>query len=152
MAKQPKQTQAEKPETQDEYRQRIMSLICALMAEGQSLRRICASVEGMPKHSTVCGWLIDNKPLADQYARARDILSDYNFDGVQDLAADIVKKYLAEGWEPKDAVKMAHLEVDKEKWRISKMAPKKYGDKIEQTLQNPDGSALTIQVVKFGDS
>jgi hypothetical protein len=133
-------------ETQEEYRQRIMTLVCGLLAEGQSLRRICASVDGVPKHSTICGWLIEDKNLADQYTRARDVLSDFSFDGLQDLAAETVKKYLADGWEPRDAIAMARIEVDKEKWRISKLAPKKYGDKIENTFQNPDGSALNIGV------
>lgn len=123
---------AKKPntETQDEYRHRIMDTVCALMAEGQSLRRICRSVNGMPKHSTVLSWVAEDKGLADQYTRAINSSADYGFDALQDLPTEIVQKYLKEGWEPKDAIQIAKLEVDKEKWRLAKMVPKKYGDKM----------------------
>jgi hypothetical protein len=110
-------------------RKAIMEQICLLMAEGQSLRRICAAVEGMPKHSTVCGWMLEDQGLSDQYARARQLLGDYRFDEFRDAAAEIVKRYLAEGWEPKDAIAMARLETGNMQWEISKLYPKKYGDK-----------------------
>ena len=103
----------------------------------------------MPKHSTICGWMLEDSELADQYARARNLLADYRFDEFRDAADAVVKRYLSEGWEPKDAIAMAKLETGNMQWEISKLAPKKYGDKIEQTLQNPDGSNLVLEVV-FG--
>lgn len=141
-------TKKEAQETKDEYRQRVMNLICSLMAEGQSLRRICKSVEGMPNHSTVMDWVREDEALANRYARAREQMTDYRFEEFRDAAAAIVAKYMAEGWEPKDAVQMARLECGNMQWELSKLAPKKYGDKIEQTLQNPDGTPLDL-IVNF---
>lgn len=127
-------------------RKKIMDQICLLMAEGQSLRRICAAVEGMPKHSTVCSWMLEDAELADQYARARNLLADYRFDEYRDAAEAIVQQKLKEGWEPKDAIAFARLETGNMQWEISKLAPKKYGDKIEQTLQGPGGKELDLTV------
>jgi hypothetical protein len=147
MSKTTKGKEGETPKGYD--RNEVMALVCSLMSEGQSLRRICDSVPDMPKHSTIMDWVREDSGLADQYTRARDNCSDYGFDTLQDLPSETVKKYLAEGWEPRDAIAMARVEVDKEKWRLSKMAPKKYGDKME--LSGNADSPLTIQVVKFGD-
>ena len=127
----------------------IIDKICGLMAEGQSLRRICSSVVGMPKHSTVIMWCNEDKELADQYARARDMLADYRFDEYQDSAAEIVSKYIAEGWEPKDAIAMAKLECGNLQWALSKLLPRKYGDKITQELTGDGGGPLSIEIISF---
>lgn len=68
------------------------------MAEGQSLRRICSAVTGMPNHSTVCHWMMEDQELANQYARARQLLADYRFDEFRDKTDEVVKQYIGEGW------------------------------------------------------
>jgi acyl-CoA thioesterase FadM len=40
------------------------------------------------------------------------------------------------------AIARAKLQVDTRKWIMSKMAPKKYGEKIQQELTGPDGKPL----------
>lgn len=37
-----------------------------------------------------------------------------------------------------DVIARSRLRVDARKWLMARMAPKKYGDKIEQTLQGGD--------------
>lgn len=120
--------------------------ILDLMAEGQSLRRICESVEGMPKHSTVMLWVSENSEYADQYTRARSAMTDYRFEEFRDHARVTVQKYLDEGWEPKDAIAMAKLECGNMQWELSKLAPKKYGDKLALAgdEDNPLKMAITI--------
>ncbi len=121
-------------ETQEEYRQRIMSLVCSLLEEGQTLRRICDSVTGMPKPSTICLWLSESKELAEQYAHAREIQADRFADEIIDIADN----------EPDPQV--ARVRMDARKWHASKTAPKKYGDKIDHTIGNPDGTPLDLTV------
>ena len=43
-----------------------------------------------------------------------------------------------------EAIQRSRLRVDARKWLLSKLAPKKYGDKIETTLQGPDGGAIQV--------
>jgi hypothetical protein len=148
MAKQPKQTQAEKVETQEEYRQRIMSLVCSLMIEGRDLEQICHSgIEGVPKRTgTIREWCAEDKELAAMYARARELMADELLERLAVRNQELIREYLSEGWEPKDAISASKAIIDSEKWRMQRMFPKKCGDKIEQTLQNPDGSALAVTV------
>jgi hypothetical protein len=133
-------TPVKKPptETHEEYRQRIMERVCDLLTEGQTLRRICDSVEGMPKASTICLWLSESKELAEQYARARDIQADRFADEIIDIADT----------EPDPQV--ARVRIDARKWHASKTAPKKYGDRITQEHTGEGGGPLVIEVVKFG--
>ena len=64
-------------------------------------------------------WLHDNEELRKQYARARDEQSDT-------YAAMVVD----EAFSASDA-QIGRLRVDALKWAASKLAPKKYGDKLE---------------------
>ena len=127
-----------------------MDIVCGCMIEGKSLRQVCSSVEGIPTHGAILQWIKADDELANQYARARDLLVDVRFDEYRDAAREIVRQYLAEGWEPKDAIAMARLECGNMQWEISKLAPKKYGDKLE--LAGDPMSPLVINVVKFGDN
>jgi hypothetical protein len=49
-------------------------------------------------------------------------------------------------------VDRSRLMVDTRKWLLSKMFPKKYGDKIDATLSGPDGGpiqqSLTVEYVR----
>jgi hypothetical protein len=138
-------TPVKKPptETQEEYRQRIMERVCDLLTEGQTLRRICDSVEGMPKPSTICLWLSESKELAEQYARARDIQADRFADEIIDIADT----------EPDPQV--ARVRIDARKWHASKTAPKKYGDRITQEHTGEGGGPVQtitrIELVPLGD-
>lgn len=111
--------------------------ICARLAEGESLSRICED-EGMPNKSTVVRWAADiNHPLAQQYARAREI-------GYQLLADEIIRisdtpvigektKISDDGVEitKGDMIEHRRLQIDSRKWMLSKMLPKVYGDRVQ---------------------
>ena len=51
-----------------------------------------------------------------------------------------------------DQVDRSRLMVDARKWLASKLAPKKFGDKIDATLSGPDGEPiqeyLTVEYVR----
>jgi hypothetical protein len=50
------------------------------------------------------------------------------------------------------AVARARLRIDARKWLASKLAPKKYGDKLAAEVSGPDGgpvnTSLTVRFVK----
>lgn len=136
MAKATKQPPEQPAETQAEYRQRIMDIVCGCLIEGKSLEEIChADIEGMPKRSgTIREWCCEDAALATMYARARELQADSLLETLAPRFKQMVKNYLNEGWEPKDAISAAKGEIDAEKWRMQRMFPRKCGDKIEQTL------------------
>lgn len=106
------------------------------IAEGKSLRAIEA-MEGMPSKTTVMRWLNDDEEFRDQYARAKDEQADVLFEDVLDIADNATPEEVA----------VARLRIDARKWMAGKLRPKKYGDKVDLTHANPDGSAITFQTV-----
>lgn len=67
------------------YSDELAEKICEKIANGRSLRSICAE-DGMPTTSTVCKWLIENKEFSEQYARAREKQADYFAEEIIEIA------------------------------------------------------------------
>lgn len=61
--------------------------------------------------------------------------------------SDVGNKNPDNGEDSKNAIARARLRVDTRKWLMSKMAPKKYGDKLE--LAGDAKAPLTVLVQKF---
>lgn len=129
-----------------QFNQETAAEICRLMAEeGLSLRQICKR-ENMPARSTVHKWLNERPDFSDQYARAREVMLDRMADEVIDIADDSSGDTIIteDGQERMNAefVARARLRVDSRKWVLSKLLPKKFGDRVE--LSGPGGSAIPI--------
>ena len=104
------------------YSQETADKICELIARGMSLRAICASAD-MPAGGTVHRWLAEHQDFQDQHARAREEQAD----GVADEFIDMADSVAPETGE----VAKAKLQIDARKWKAAKLAPKKYGEKLE---------------------
>ena len=134
--------------------------ICTGIAEGQSLRSICAQ-PAMPHISTFLRWLADDShaDLRDQYARAREAQADYLAEEILSIADEECTMVLASKHNSHDddgeghtevvfdstAVARNRLRVDARKWLASKMAPKRYGDKITQEHTGAGGGAIEVK-------
>ncbi len=108
--------------------------ICAKLAEGHSLRRICKAA-GMPGQSTVYQWLQAHKSFAEQYALARELQADTLADEILDLAdrsrTGLKIKTLPDGRKETtsgDMVERTRLQIDARKWLAGKLRPKVYGE------------------------
>lgn len=115
------------------YTQEIADLICQKLAEGMSLRAICRS-EGMPNEATVRQWAVDDREgFYSQYTRSRDIGLDCMADEVQEIAD-------GDGDVARD-----RLRFDSRRWYLSKLAPKRYGDKLQAEVTGADGGPIGVQ-------
>lgn len=128
------------------FKQEMADRICEQLAQGNtSLRKIC-SQEGYPAVSTFLLWCSENKELAEHYARARDVGNNVEFEGIVELADEQPpiddKGKVDPAW-----VTWQKNRIDARKWTLSKKDPKRYGDKVETTLQGPDGGAVQIQTI-----
>lgn len=132
------------------YAKEIADEICERLATGESLRRICRDVR-MPGESTVRSWVIsDIDGFAAQYARSRDLGLDAMADEILDIADDGTNDWAGHGeGQPEtlntDHIQRSRLRVDSRKWYLSKLAPKRYGDKV--ALTGGDGGAVQFEFV-----
>lgn len=108
--------------------------ICRRLSEGESLRSICRD-ETMPDKTTVLRWLSLHADFRTQYAHAREMQTEFWAEEILDIADDGSNDtYVDEKGNERvdhDVVNRSKLRVDTRKWLMSKLAPKKYGDKIE---------------------
>lgn len=141
-----------------DFTQDIADRICAEIAEGKSLRKVCEA-EDLPHRSTVHRWLKEIEAFRDQYARAMDDRADKLADEILEISDDdsgdfgFKKVQTADGEsaEPfidKDNIQRARLRVDSRKWLAGKLAPKKYGDKVlnEHTGEGGGPIAFAVEV------
>lgn len=115
------------------YTQEIADRICEALAEGHSLRSICAS-DDMPSKSTVFKWLSEQRAFSDQYARAREAQADCLFDDILEIADDGRNdSYTDDEGNAKtdfDVIARSKLRIEARKWMAAKLRPRVYGDKI----------------------
>lgn len=129
-----------------EFTQELADKICAELAMGVSLRSICRKEE-MPSLQTIFNWFRTKEGFVEQYARAKeesaDAMSeeilDISDDGTNDWMEDQYMKGKSPGWKVNgEAVQRSKLRVDTRKWIMSKMKPKKYGEKLDMTTNGKD--------------
>jgi hypothetical protein len=109
-------------------RRQIADKVFSEMRQGLSAYKACVKV-GIPQ-STLNHWLNDDVELAADYARAREELHEFIAAEIVAIADAPVPSNEKGGLDP-GAIQKQRLQVDTRKWLLSKLAPKKYGDKIE---------------------
>lgn len=127
-----------------EYTPEKADVICARLAQGESLRSVCRD-EQMPDCATVFAWMRKFPEFLKQYARAKEESADAMAEDILDIAdtpqIGSVTKTKADGsieTREGDMIEHRRLQVDARKWLASKLKPKKYGDRVD--LTNSDGS------------
>jgi hypothetical protein len=124
-------------------RRKIADLVFAGMRSGMSAFKAC-QVTGV-NQSTFNSWLNEDAKLAAEYARAREDLIERMANEVLELS-DVDVGLQPDGKRDWAAVQKHKLQVDTRKWLLSKLAPKKFGDKLELT-GDPD-RPLAIQKIE----
>lgn len=132
-----------------EFSEKVASIICERIADGESLRTICLD-DAMPHRSTVFRWLAANESFRDQYTRAREAQADALFEEILEIADDTshdtIIKEGKDGGEYEAAnsewINRSRLRVDARKWMASKLAPKKYGDKLDVNHGGQPGNPI----------
>lgn len=126
---------------QIEYTEAIADTICDRLIEGESLRKICRD-EAIPSRSTILRWLDSLPEFEAKYARARA----YQADTMDDLILECAETVDNDNFQA-IKVKMAAYT-----WRAAKLAPKKYGEKVQQEVTGANGgplqAAVTVTFVK----
>ncbi len=123
------------------------------VAKGESLRKVCkrAGIET----TTFLDWVRKDDSFALQYARAKEIAAELMADEILEIADDTSQDELfvdqedASGKSAKrvqnsEFINRSRLRVDSRKWLLSKLLPKKFGEKLE--VDTPEGKPLIMVV------
>jgi hypothetical protein len=139
----PKQRKAPVRRKPEEKEALAKAIIDGMALEGLSCFKSCEAV-GVPI-GTFIGWTVENEELAESYARARETLIERM--AAEALAiADAPVGITIHGGTDSGAVQKQRLQVDTRKWMLSKIAPKKYGDKV--TLAGDEENPLRVKTVR----
>lgn len=123
----------------------LAETICARIAGGESLRKICEDKD-MPHADAVRKWLVKGdaedapeefKAFLAQYVRAREDQADYYADDIVHIA------------DTEEDPAKARVRVDARKWVASKLKAKKYGDRVTNTHEGPDGKPVSVTHVHY---
>jgi hypothetical protein len=132
------------------YTPEIAAEICARLASGESLRRICLS-DHMPSEKTVRWWVIRNEHgMAEEYTQARDLGLDTLADEILEIAdTPQMGEETRTGPDGKTVTKAEmyqhrRLRFDARRWYLSKLAPKKYGDKLDLMHRGDSTAPIVI--------
>ena len=138
------------------YTPEIAAQVCDMIADGMSLREIDRNPD-MPAKVTIFKWIGQFPEFANQYAHAKqsqaehmaedllEIVDDGTNDWMERTDADGKTAYVLNG----EHVQRSKLRADTRKWLISKLLPKKYGEKLSTEVSGPDGGPIPVGRVEL---
>lgn len=145
----------------DDEKQKIIQSICDNVVENKvSFNK--AVDESEITLTSFYTWIANNKDFEKLYNYARIVRSDILFEEIIDISDEteegVVIKETPNGTviERGDMIRHRQLKIDARKWVVSKMQPKKYGDKLDLTTDGekinqpnpiailPDGTKIEI--------
>jgi len=140
------------------YSEALVKELCIQLMLGDTLTAICKR-EGMPSINTVARWLADNEHESfwESYARAREIQAELMGDRMRDVAADASNDtYVDETGRVcanHAAVSRSRLIIETDKWLMSKLYSKRYGERVTQEHTGTvEITAITRTIVDPGAS
>lgn len=125
----------------EEQKENILNAIFESIENGNSLRK---SIEPHSiSRKVFFQWIEADKDKSNQYAQACNIRTELKFDSIEEdyntpPKLDDYGK-IDTGW-----VALQRLKIDSKKWELSKLMPKKYGDKIDVTSDGDKIPQVTI--------
>ncbi|MGD0465323.1 MAG: hypothetical protein ABSA84_01315 [Gammaproteobacteria bacterium] len=120
------------------YTLAIVNEICtAIASSSKGIGRLCKDNSGWPNQDTIFTWLKIHSDFSEQYARAKrlqiEVLVDEIIEIADDSSQDSIINKQGQIICNNAKINRARLRIDTRKWIASKLAPKIYGDKIDNT-------------------
>lgn len=142
----------------NEEKEKIFVSIFKSIEKGNSLRKALAEVSISSK--TFYEWLDSDEEKVKQYARATEeraeALVDEMLDIADDTSNDVIEQDLGDGIVNQitnhEVIQRSRLRVDARKWLVSKLAPKKYGDKLDVDHTSKGEKITSISIIDIDGS
>ena len=134
----------------DIEKQKIFDSICELIINGKSLRTALKENNNISAQ-TFFIWLREDDDKSKQYTRATTERDELMFEDMFDIADDSTSDYIETDSGKvfnSEHLQRSKLRVDTRKWALSKIMPKKYGDKLDLTT---DGEKIQQQATMTQD-
>ena len=117
--------------------------------EGNSLRATLKR-DGMPTSTTFYEWIDNDKEKSIHYARAIEARAELKFESIEQDYSEEPQRDPETGRIDSAWVQLQRLKIDSKKWELSKMFPKKFGDKV---MQEHSGEVkTTTTVIRWGNN
>lgn len=114
---------------------------------GLSLVKI-SKLEGFPSRRVIHEWLNNDENFSNNYARACDLRAEIIAEQILDIcdstSEDIVTDEDGNQIINHNVINRDRLRIDARKWLLSKMMPKKYGDKVDVTTNGENINDVVI--------
>lgn len=133
-----------------DYTEELAADILSRLATGESMRTICKD-DDMPSRTTLFLWIARHSEFSNQYAIAKEEAAEALAEEIFDIADNANNDWMEQHSEDAglaafklngENIQRSKLRVDVRKWYLSKIKPKKYGEKITQEHSGPNGGAI----------
>ena len=127
------------PYTQEEIDSKFNQVI-ELIEDGKPLYKVLPSLNISSR--TFFQWVEKDESKGKQYARALEIRAEKKFESIESDYLENPQRDPETGKIDPAWVNLQRLKIDAKKWELSKMLPKKYGDRLE--LENKHSGSVNI--------
>lgn len=135
-----------------DFTQDLADRICGEISTGRSLRSVCKE-DWAPDASTVFRWLRINDPFREQYTHAKEESAEAFAEDILDISDDGTNDWVERQTRNgsyvalnSEALARSRLRYDARRWLMSKLKPKKYGEKIEHEHKGEIGHAVSVYI------
>jgi len=122
-----------------DYTAELGERICEAIATSEvGAQKLYETLEWFPSPNVIYRWLKENETFRNNYADARARQADFIFEQILEIADDSTGDELhteAGVVLNSEFAARSRIRIDARKWVVSKLLPKKYGDKVDITTQ-----------------
>ena len=131
-----------------EQKEEILNNIFNMIESGKSLRFALSQIP--LSSSTFFIWIEEDPEKSKHYAYVTDIRTELKFESIEQDYNEEPQRDAETGRIDSAWVQLQRLKIDAKKWELSKLNPKKYGNKIQQ--EHSGEVKTTTTVIRWGNN
>lgn len=146
--KQSRKTKAGRP---TQYSHNLAKEICSVIStSSKGLAELCKTHPHWPCRDTIYTWISEHEEFSDMYARAKKFQIEVLIDEILEIADDTMQDNIVTSKgnviANNEWINRARLKIDTRKWLASKLAPRLYGDKIQNEHTGLNNQTIEVNI------
>ena len=128
------------------YTPELAQDICdTISSTTKGLPTLCQIHDHWPSYNAIYEWIQQNRNgFGDMYAKAKESQADYLADDILRII-DKPETFIDEDGRERNDTQMIRLKVDALKWHAMKLKPKKWGDRTNVEVSDPQDTLTKIR-------